>query len=106
MRKIQVIGYVNSEPYAKEVNRNTVISFKLVEQEQYKNSDGELVKKTHWYSCSYWRSEFQNVDIIKYLHIGARVYVEGLPTPSVFTKPNGEIIPQLEIVVKSIEIIR
>lgn len=106
MRKIQVIGVIASEAVATTVKNRIAINFKVVENESYKDSAGNVTNKTHWFSCTYWRDDTQNNNILSLLRIGNKIYVEGVPSLYIFTNQNGESIPAQQIEVKQLEIIK
>ena len=103
MRRIQVIGNLTANAEVREVSNKKAINFSLATNEKYKDSNGLLVEKTHYFGCTVWRDS--NVSVADYLTKGTKLFIEGSPEIEVYKDKNGDIKGAIKINVQNLEIL-
>ena len=85
MHKIMVIGNIGQDATVENYNNDTVIRFRVANNERFTNRMGQVQEETTWYSCSLW-----NVDprAASFLLRSRLVYVEGVPRTRIYQNPN------------------
>jgi len=74
--KTIVVGYLGTDPAMRYTpSGQAVTNFSVAVNRQYKNHDGETVKKTTWFRVAAWGRQAENCN--NYLHKGSLVLVEG-----------------------------
>ena len=78
INKVILIGNLGKDPEIRhfEDGRNKT-GFTLATSEYYRDKDGNRVEQTEWHNIVSWNDGLNTAVIMKYLHKGSRVYVEG-----------------------------
>lgn len=80
LQKLLIMGNVGREPESRFTPSGAqVTSFSVAANRQYKNSNGEQVKETAWFTVSTWGKLAEICS--KYVKKGMKVYVEGRLSP-------------------------
>jgi single-strand DNA-binding protein len=88
INKAIIIGNVGQEPsIRKTTSGQEVANFSVATNEQYTNSNGEVIKSTDWHSIS----AFGNFATIasKFINKGSLVYIEGKLKNRSYVDKNG-----------------
>lgn len=105
MLKLLVIGRLGKDAEQKEINGNSVIDFPLIHVTRHrsKESAGKVttVEKLTWINCSYW---VDAPKLLEFLKKGVRVYLEGTPDVSGYTK-DGVAMGSLRLKVAVLELV-
>lgn len=105
MIKLTLLGNLGHDAIINNVNDSKVISFSVAINQNYTDSKTkEVVERTLWVQCSYWRNRDQSCKIAEYLQQGTKVYLEGVPFVSEYTDRNGEKRASLSMRVDFVEI--
>ena len=76
VNKTILIGNLGADPEIKQIaGGNRVGKFNVAVTEKYKDSNGQKVENTTWFSCEVWNKMADVVE--KYLRKGSKVYIEG-----------------------------
>lgn len=70
-----IIGNLGQNPRKREVNGDHVVDISVASDLRVKKTDGEWLKLTRWYDCSFWGKRGDS--IAKYLRKGSKVQVIG-----------------------------
>ena len=99
--KVQLIGNVGLDPEVKTLDGGKKVAhLRLVTNEKYKNSSGELVDEATWHNLVAWG---KTADIIeRYIFKGKEVEVEGKIVNRNYTDKNGEKRYNTEILVSEV----
>lgn len=100
-----MIGNLGSDAVIKEFPDKKVINFSLAHNERRVDEDGVVTEKTTWVNCSMWRKLNQSTEVAKYLTKGQQVYVEGLPSVTIYRDSTGEHRPDFRVMVKDLKLI-
>lgn len=77
VNKVTLIGHLGKDPEIRHFeNTRSVVNFTLATSESYRDKEGNKVENTEWHNISSWSSGLNDV-MMKYLHKGSPVYVEG-----------------------------
>lgn len=100
--KIILMGYLGSDATVRNVNNDEfVVNFNVADSREFADKDsGELIKKTQWFTCSYWFKTEPKV--AQYLKKGTLVYVEGSVSTDVYIDKSDK--PQAQIKIKVYEL--
>jgi single-strand DNA-binding protein len=104
MINMTVIGRLGADAVIRDGGMQKAISFNVAHSEKYTNNQGVQVEKTTWVRCTYWR-ENDKTRIAEYLKKGSQVYVEGIPSVSMYTNNKGEQVAALDLKVNKIELL-
>lgn len=80
MQQIQIIGNLGEDCQIREFNGSRFATFRVACTEKIRRS-GDDNEVTTWYSCSLNRPD---AGVIPYLKKGVRVFVQGLPSYSIY----------------------
>ncbi len=87
--KVQLIGNIGLDPEVKTFDDGKkVAKFRLVTDEKYKNSSGELITESTWHNIVAWGKTAEIIE--KYIFKGKEVAVEGKIVNRNYTDKNGE----------------
>lgn len=75
MHKTIVIGNLGADPVGREVDGTAVCNFPVAVSEAWKDTHGEVQKRTVWYRTAAWGRLGETCS--EYLCKGRKVYVEG-----------------------------
>lgn len=76
LNKVMLIGNLGQDPELKYLpNGTAAVSFSIATNESYKDSEGNLVKRTEWHSIVAYRKPAEILN--EYLKKGSKVYIEG-----------------------------
>lgn len=103
MNKVIIIGNLGRDPEMRFTpSGQAVTKFSVASTRQYKNSAGEQVKETTWFSVEAWGKLAEICN--QYLKKGAKVYVEGrikpdktTGSPHVYEKKDGSAGASFEV---------
>lgn len=105
--KVEVIGHVGREPEMRYTNSGqAVTSFSVAHTEQYKNANGEQVKKTVWLRVSAWGKLAETCK--QYVKKGMLVRIEGKlnadesGNPRIYTKQDGTAASSYEVTAQDV----
>ena len=105
MLKLQLIGNLGADAEIRQVGERSVISFNVAHSEKYTDRNtGQLVDKTVWVGCSYWRQPTQT-GVAKYLTKGKKVFVEGEPSVRTYQNREGATVATLDLRVINLELL-
>jgi single-strand DNA-binding protein len=107
MDKVFLIGNLGSDPETKQLaNGQSVTSFPLACNRDWRNREGKLESETVWYRISAWNEQGESCQ--KFLHKGSMVYVEGklVAKPTVFKKADGEMASSYEVRAANVKFLR
>lgn len=77
VNKVTLIGHLGKDPEIRHFeNTRSVVNFTLATSESYRDKEGNKVENTEWHNISSWSAGLNDV-MMKYLHKGSPVYVEG-----------------------------
>ena len=77
VNKVTLIGHLGKDPEIRHFeNTRSVVNFTLATSESYRDKEGNKVENTEWHNISCWSAGLNDV-MMKYLHKGSPVYVEG-----------------------------
>lgn len=103
MQKTVLIGNLGGDPEMRYMpDGKAVTNFSLAVNEDYKNKNGEKVKKTAWFRVSVWGRQAEAAN--QYLSRGRQVYIEGklqydnkTGSPKMFTRQDGTSSSSFEL---------
>lgn len=75
VNKIFIAGRIGQDPQSVQVGTDTLARFSLATDDGYRGADGQRVERTTWHSVTCGKQTAQFV--LKYLHKGDMVMVEG-----------------------------
>ena len=76
LNKVMLIGNLGQDPELKYLpNGTAAVSFSVATNESYKDSEGNLVKRTEWHNIVAYRKPAEILN--EYLKKGSKVYIEG-----------------------------
>ena len=95
--KLILLGYFGGDATVRNVNNDEfVINFNVANSREFVDKDtAELIKKTQWFTCSYWFKAEPKV--AQYLKKGTLVYVEGSVSTDVFIDKADKTQAQIKI---------
>jgi single-strand DNA-binding protein len=96
------IGHLGRNALINDVNGKKVINFSVAHSEKFKDHSGQVVEKTIWVECAWWR---ENTGVAQYLTRGTQVFVRGIPSVETFRNKDGIIIPKLRLRVKELTLL-
>ena len=107
MQKIEIIGNIGSDASTNDVNGRKAINFRVACNQRYTDGKGQKQEKTTWYSCTLWRDAGQSTEIARYLNKGTKVFVDGLPSFSLYKTTDGsnQTAVDAKITVRNIELL-
>lgn len=103
--RITVKGNVGRNPNNPIESSPNFITFSVGVDRNYKNPQGEWVKKTNWYGCTTSDYEIAQV-IMREVKKGSNVYIEGIPSIKSYKDHQGVIQSSISINIKSMDGIR
>jgi len=97
INKVVLSGYAGTDVDVKVFGSQKLARVNLAVNGSYKNSLGEEVKKTQWFSLNFWNSkaDVANVQIKK----GSRITIEGRLQTNVYDAKDGSKRYTIDIVV-------
>lgn len=104
--RLSVMGYLGSDAIVRNVNNDEfVVNFNVADSREFADKgSGELIKKTQWFTCSYWfRTEPK---VAQYLKKGTLVYLEGSVSTDVFIDKADKTQAQIKIKVFELKLLR
>ncbi len=102
LNKIMLIGNLGKDPELSVTSEGTpVTKFSLAVSRKYKAQTGETKEETEWFNIVAWRSLAELTE--RYLHKGAKVYLEGRLTQRKFTDKQGIERTAVEIIVNDVQ---
>ncbi|WP_343690297.1 single-stranded DNA-binding protein [Chitinophaga sp.] len=101
MIRLSVIGHLGHDALKKVINGKSVLSFSVAQNEQYRNSNGEVQERTTWINCSVWGRE----NLAPYLRKGTLVYVEGRPMFKGYAGRQGEVLAGVNMIVMELALL-
>lgn len=105
MQKIQTIGHIGQDAKINEYNGRKAISFSVAANRKYVDSNGVTHEQSTWYSCTKWVGEGRSTELAKYLTSGTKVFIEGIPSVSIWTNKEGKPVANLNVDVREIELL-
>jgi len=111
MNKVIIIGNLGRDPEMRFTpSGQAVTKFSVASTRQYKNSAGEQVKETTWFSIEAWGKLAEICN--QYLKKGAKVYVEGrikpdktTGSPHIYEKKDGTSGSSFEIAAIEVQLL-
>ena len=85
MHKIFVIGNLGQDATVETYGTDTVIRFRVANNDRFTNRMGQVQEETTWYTCSLWNFDPRAAT---YLLRGRLVYVEGTPRTRTYQNQN------------------
>lgn len=107
MDKMLLIGHLGADPETRQLaNGQSVTSFPLACNRDWRNRDGALESETVWYRISAWNEQGESCQ--KFLRKGSMVYVEGklVAKPTVYKKADGEMASSYEVRAANVKFLR
>ncbi len=78
VNKVILIGNLGKDPEMRQLeNERSKAGFTLATTDTHRDRDGKRVDYTEWHNVVSWNDGLNREVIMKYLHKGSRVYVEG-----------------------------
>jgi single-strand DNA-binding protein len=78
VNKVILIGNLGKDPEIRHFESGrSKTGFSLATTDSYRDKDGNRVDQTEWHNIVSWDERLNTNVIMKYLHKGSRVYVEG-----------------------------
>lgn len=78
VNKVILIGNLGKDPEIRHLEGGrSKTGFTLATNEVYRDKDGNRVEQTEWHNVVSWNDGLNTAVIMKYLHKGSRVYLEG-----------------------------
>lgn len=104
--KLILMGYLGSDATVRNVNNDEfVVNFNVGDSREFADKgSGELIKKTQWFTCSYWFKTEPKV--AQYLKKGTLVYVEGSVSTDVFIDKSDKTQAQIKIKVYELRLLK
>ncbi|NBV13918.1 MAG: single-stranded DNA-binding protein [Sphingobacteriia bacterium] len=102
MISLQVIGNLGADAETNTVGNNQVINFSVAHNERFKDRNGQMVDRTVWIRCAYWRDQ---TTLAQYLRKGTQVFVEGIPSAEAYTDKSGQPAAALRLRVNRVELL-
>jgi single-strand DNA-binding protein len=102
MIKLQFIGNLGADAVRKEINGNTVLSFRAAHNYRHRSAEGVLTEQTTWIDCSYWGDRDA---VLPFMTKGRQVFVEGIPSLDIYVTHGGEHKPALKLRVFSLQVL-
>jgi single-strand DNA-binding protein len=105
MQQIQLIGNLGRDAVVNELQGGSyALNFNLAVNESYTSSEGTKVEKTVWYSISKF-SDKRPDKLAQYLVKGSCVFIQGKPSPDLYTNKDNKTVPVINVVVSQLELI-
>ena len=103
---LNLIGYLGSDATVRNVNDDEfVINFNVADSREFVDkTTGEQIKKTQWFTCSYWFKTEPKV--AQYLKKGTLVYVEGSVSTDVYIDKSDKTQAQIKIKVSELKLLK
>jgi single-strand DNA-binding protein len=100
------MGYLGGDATVRNVNNDEfVVNFNVADSREFTDKgSGELIKKTQWFTCSYWFKTEPKV--APFLKKGSLVYVEGSVSTDVFIDKSDKTQAQIKIKVSELKLLR
>lgn len=98
---VRLMGFAGSDPVVINfANEKRMARISIAVNEFYKNTAGDAVNQTQWFSLIFWNKK---VDLIEnVIKKGSRFSIEGKLNTQTYTDKKGELRHVMEIVVNSI----
>ncbi len=78
VNKVILIGNLGKDPEIRHLEQGrSKAGFSLATTDTYRDKDGNRVDQTEWHNVVSWHDALNTGVIMKYLHKGSRIYVEG-----------------------------
>ena len=88
VNKVILLGRLGQDPTVNQTQSGkSVCNFSLATDEQFKDAQGQVQKRTDWHKCVAWGKTGETVS--KYLVKGSQVYVEGKLSPRKWQDKDG-----------------
>lgn len=100
MQQITILGNLGKDAVIKSTNGKEVVLFNVCVNSDYKNANGETVKRSNWYSCIY-----KGTSVAKYIKKGDLILVEGELNPRIYVNDKKEASLDLTVSVIRIELL-
>jgi single-strand DNA-binding protein len=100
MEKLAIIGNIGTDATIKEFNGRQFGSFTVGVNSSYKKDDGTKVERTNWYNVL-----TRETNRVQWLKKGAKVYVEGRLSTSIYRDKEGNNRISLDLAGSFIEIV-
>lgn len=102
LNKILLIGNLGKDPDLQVVSDGTpVTKFSLAVNRAYKTPTGEKKEETEWFTIIAWRQLAELTE--RYLHKGAKVYIEGRLTQRKYTDKQGIQRTTIEVIASDVK---
>jgi single-strand DNA-binding protein len=102
LNKIMLIGNLGKDPDLQVTSDGTPFTrFSLAVNRTYKSATGERKEETDWFNVIAWRQLAETCE--RYLHKGAKVYIEGRLMQRKYTDKNGIERTAVEVNVTGVE---
>ena len=104
--RLSVMGYLGGDATVRNVNNDEfVINFNVADSREFVDkTTGEEIKKTQWFTCSYWFKTEPKV--AQYLKKGTLVYLEGSVSTDVFIDKSDKTQAQIKIKVFELKLLK
>ena len=104
LNKIMLIGNLGKDPELNVTNDGTpVTKFSIAVIRSYKTASGDKREETEWFNIVAWRQLAEICE--RYLHKGAKVYIEGRLQQRKYTDKNGIERTSVEVVANDMEML-
>ena len=101
---VRLTGYVGADPVIVSfASEKKMARFSIGVHEFYKNSLGEAVDQTQWFSLIFWNQKVQLVEGT--IKKGMAVSIEGKLSTQTYTDKNGDQRFSIEVVVSELEVV-
>ena len=104
MLQIQLIGNLGTDSKIQEINGNKIINFSVAINDNYKDSDGNVIERTTWVNCAIAKKE-GSTKVAEYLLKGTKVFVQGKSSVKVWKDNNGVHQPSINVWVDRVELL-
>ena len=104
--RISVIGYLGADATVRNVdNDEFVVNFNVADSREFiDKTTGEEIKKTQWFTCSYWFKTEPKV--APFLKKGTLVHVEGSVSTDVYIDKADKTQAQIKIKVFELKLLK
>jgi single-strand DNA-binding protein len=104
--RLSVMGYLGSDATVRNVNNDEfVVNFNVADSREFVDkTTGEEIKKTQWFTCSYWFKA--EPKLAQYLKKGTLVYVEGSVSTDVYIDKADKTQAQIKIKVFELRLLK
>lgn len=101
---VRLMGFAGSDPVIINfASQKRMARVSIAVNEFYKNTAGEAVNQTQWFSLIFWNKKVTLVEDV--IRKGSRFSIEGKLNTQAYTDKKGELRHTMEIVVNSIELL-